>query len=99
MPTKRVYVPGGRPPVIGRCENCLYWKLVGRPQGREERSGECRRYPPLVHTVTEATGDPSVRTAFPETGPEEGCGEFANRSTSQTSVGDQSYQRTRMSDG
>ena len=94
-PANRVYVPGNKPPVIGRCDKCLYWKHV---EGSMD-TGTCRRRPPRVFAVVQDDGETGYETVFPRTVMDEGCGEFDNRSTSQMNAGDHSHQRTRMSDG
>lgn len=49
-----------------KCANCAHY---------QPEAGQCRRFPPVVLVV-----DGELFSAFPESEPDEHCGEFAGKS-------------------
>ena len=58
------------------CDTCRYWTAETDRKGHPKDVGDCRRYPPQL--LTAARGDAGHAT-FPQTGPDEWCGEHRDR--------------------
>jgi len=57
------------------CENCLHWSFEAK--FGDNKFGDCHRFPPAVLQDLEHV-DYAV-TAFPQTGMNQWCGEWASR--------------------
>lgn len=57
---------------LGSCKECAYWVRNKEVQ----YLGDCRRHPPTLVVLEDAYGMSPLRSEWPETDQDAGCGEF-----------------------
>lgn len=69
-------MPRKKPTEQGQgCVNCLHWQELTQAQD-EVRHGVCRRFPPVIVSVTDEEGNVSPCAIQPPTDPQDLCGEW-----------------------